>query len=302
MANGKIRFGKQSGGQLALVIPDGASNTNLVLPESGTVVSVGTTVTDNAIVRFDGTTGKVQNSEVIIDDNGNLGINTTPYSRLDLGGGSSGLNQISWHTNSTTSYGNIWTSRNGASTIIGCGLKGSSTVNDGFESSVGTAWAKSAISVEYGYIKFYTGKIDTIPYGTAYTPTERVIINDSGDLLLTSGTGTIGYGNGAGGTVTQLTSKSTTVTLNKPTGNIITHNASLAANTTVTFALVNSTISKNDSIYCSISRSGTNSSAYRVVASWDDNGYCNILLTNTTASSLSDIVTIKFVVTRGAIA
>lgn len=33
MANGKIRFGKQSGGQLALVVPDGTSNTSLVLPE-----------------------------------------------------------------------------------------------------------------------------------------------------------------------------------------------------------------------------------------------------------------------------
>ena len=39
MANGKIRFGKQSGGQLALVIPDGVANTNLVLPESGTVAT-----------------------------------------------------------------------------------------------------------------------------------------------------------------------------------------------------------------------------------------------------------------------
>ncbi len=35
MANGKIRFGKQSGGQLALVIPDGVSNTEVTFPESG---------------------------------------------------------------------------------------------------------------------------------------------------------------------------------------------------------------------------------------------------------------------------
>ena len=35
MANGKIRFGKQSGGELALVIPDGVSNTEVVVPESG---------------------------------------------------------------------------------------------------------------------------------------------------------------------------------------------------------------------------------------------------------------------------
>ena len=38
MANGKIRFGKQSGGQLALVIPDGVANTEVVVPESGKAV------------------------------------------------------------------------------------------------------------------------------------------------------------------------------------------------------------------------------------------------------------------------
>ena len=35
MANGKIRFGKQSGGQLALVFPDGVTNTEVIVPESG---------------------------------------------------------------------------------------------------------------------------------------------------------------------------------------------------------------------------------------------------------------------------
>ncbi len=39
MANGKIRFGKQSGGQLALVIPDGVSNTEVIVPESGELVN-----------------------------------------------------------------------------------------------------------------------------------------------------------------------------------------------------------------------------------------------------------------------
>ena len=35
MANGKIRFGKQAGGQLSLIIPNGATNTEVTLPESG---------------------------------------------------------------------------------------------------------------------------------------------------------------------------------------------------------------------------------------------------------------------------
>lgn len=35
MANGKIIFGKQSGGQLTLAIPDGVDNTEVIVPESG---------------------------------------------------------------------------------------------------------------------------------------------------------------------------------------------------------------------------------------------------------------------------
>lgn len=35
MANGKMIFGKQSGGKLALIIPDGVSNTEVIVPESG---------------------------------------------------------------------------------------------------------------------------------------------------------------------------------------------------------------------------------------------------------------------------
>ena len=34
MANGKIRLGKQSGGQLTLVIPDGVANSEVSVPES----------------------------------------------------------------------------------------------------------------------------------------------------------------------------------------------------------------------------------------------------------------------------
>ena len=39
MANGRIRFGKQSGGEVALVFPDGIDNTEVVFPESGDLVN-----------------------------------------------------------------------------------------------------------------------------------------------------------------------------------------------------------------------------------------------------------------------
>ena len=46
------------------------------------------TSTDNAVVRFDGTTGQVQNSGVVIDDSGNVGIGTSsPSGKLVVNGG-----------------------------------------------------------------------------------------------------------------------------------------------------------------------------------------------------------------------
>ena len=39
MANGKITLGKQSGGVLSLTFPDGVTNTEVVLPESGELVN-----------------------------------------------------------------------------------------------------------------------------------------------------------------------------------------------------------------------------------------------------------------------
>ncbi len=42
------------------------------------------TSTDNAIVRFDGTTGAVQNSSVVIDDSGNVGIGTSSITRAKV--------------------------------------------------------------------------------------------------------------------------------------------------------------------------------------------------------------------------
>ena len=72
MADGKFLVGKPSGGVTTVTVADCATNTNLVLPESGTVSGVTTSVTDNAIPRFDGNTGKLQNSGVIVDDNSNI--------------------------------------------------------------------------------------------------------------------------------------------------------------------------------------------------------------------------------------
>jgi hypothetical protein len=71
----------------------------------------------------------------------------------------------------------------------------------------------------------------------------------------------IGYASGAQGTVTQITSKSTGVTLNKSSGQITMNNASLAAGTTVLFTLTNSTLSAKDVLIVNVGSGGT-SGAY----------------------------------------
>ena len=50
----------------------------------------------------------------------------------------------------------------------------------------------------------------------------------------------------SGGAVTQLTSKSTGVTLNKPCGAITLHNASLTGDAEVTFTVTNSEVAATD--------------------------------------------------------
>jgi hypothetical protein len=62
----------------------------------------------------------------------------------------------------------------------------------------------------------------------------------------TSADGGMGYASGTGGTVTQLTSKSTAVALNKLCGQITMHNAALAAGARVSFVVTNSTVGASD--------------------------------------------------------
>ena len=72
-------------------------------------------------------------------------------------------------------------------------------------------------------------------------------ITSTGTLgIQSTGAGKVGYGTGTGGTVTQLTNKSTGVTLDKQSGEITTSNATLNGDASVTFALTNSTIANTD--------------------------------------------------------
>lgn len=74
----------------------------------------------------------------------------------------------------------------------------------------------------------------------------------AGAVTSTSATGGIGYGTGAGGTVTQITSRGTGVTLNKVCGQITTATNSLATGTFAVFTVTNSTVAATDVVDISI--------------------------------------------------
>jgi len=102
-----------------------------------------------------------------------------------------------------------------------------------------------------------------------------------------------GYTTAAQGSVTQLTSKSTAVTLNKSAGRITLNNAALAAGAAATFTLNNNFISTNDIVILNIS-GGATAAAYTVYVTSMAAGSADISLRNLSAGSLSEAVIVNF--------
>lgn len=114
--------------------------------------------------------------------------------------------------------------------------------------------------------------------------------------ITSSGTAGIGYATGAGGTVTQATSKSTGATLNKLSGEITLNAAALAAATIVSFTLTNSTIAATDVMILNHVTTGTRG-AYTLNAQCAA-GSAIIYVRNNTAGSLSEAIVIRYAVIK----
>ena len=107
--------------------------------------------------------------------------------------------------------------------------------------------------------------------------------------------GELGYTANAQGQVTQQTSKSTAVTLNKSAGQITMNGAQLNATTNVTFTLNNSTISAKDVVVLSVA-AGASAGSYNCWISSKATGSCTITVRNITAGNLSEAIVINFAV------
>ena len=103
----------------------------------------------------------------------------------------------------------------------------------------------------------------------------------------------------AQGTVTQATSKSTGVTLNKSAGQITMNAASLATGTTVLFTLTNSTLSAKDVLIVNVGSGGTSGAYWPYVANVAA-GSAVIGVYNNTAGALAEAIVINYAVIHGA--
>ena len=124
-------------------------------------------------------------------------------------------------------------------------------------------------------------------------------ITSTGDVLI-SAAGKLGYTTGSAGAVTQATSKSTGVTLDKTNGQITLNNAALAANTTVSFTLSSIYIGANDVLILNHINAGT-AGSYLLNAQASP-GSAVINVRNITAGSLSEAIVIAFAVIKAAVA
>lgn len=131
----------------------------------------------------------------------------------------------------------------------------------------------------------------------ASSPTERLRIDSAGAVTARSPTGGIGYGTGAGGAVTQTTSKSTSVTINTVCGIITTHNAALGAGASVLFTVLNSAMATGTVPVAAIGAGGSDGSYTVSVLDAGAAGF-NLRLTNNTGGSLGEAVDINFALIR----
>lgn len=118
--------------------------------------------------------------------------------------------------------------------------------------------------------------------------------NVSGNLRVTSGV--LGYGAGAGGTVTQTTSKSTAVTLNKACGQITMHPEEMGTGA-VGFTLSNTLLGDADGVIVSPTGPFTN---YGVEVAYYPTATSVVLRVRNFGVARSDALIINFMLIKGS--
>ncbi len=195
-----------------------------------------------------------------------------------------------------TAYGNvgfITVSGNSASSIDFVAAENQTTANAGMRMEFYTTAAGGTTRV---LSQTLTNSLATFPGNVTAA---NVTVSGSGGVALTDG-GTVGYGVGGGGTVAQAGNKTQTVVLNKPAGEITMQNTNLAAATTVSFTLTNSTIANHDLLLINIVSGAATPATYNLDAVCNT-GSAVISVRNLTAGTLGEALVLRYAVIKGSV-
>ena len=241
------------------------ANTKISALTSSTTPLAGTEVLpivqSSATVKVavsDLTAGRSVSMSAATISSGNLAFSTTGQRITGDFSNATNANRVSFQTSTANSNTIVNFIPNGTATRADLRLFSSSDPDNASAliagiSVVGEARFNSTLTGTGSYlpITFYTSN------------TKRFQVDTSGNSTVTSAAG-LGYGTGAGGTVTQGTSRITGVTLNKPTG-AITMFSALGSAVAATFTVTNSLVAATDTIILN-QQSGTNLYVFLVTA------------------------------------
>jgi hypothetical protein len=157
----------------------------------------------------------------------------------------------------------------------------------------------------------FVKRIQNVPMVTAgdfVTPTQ---LADSGGAALigADGGGTVQdaldrigsfVGYDSGGSVTQITSKSTGVTIDAPCGQIVMHSGSLASGIIAAFLVANSSCDSTDTVIVNLQSGNANVGTYRVWAESIGSGSFVICVENRTGGDLAEALVLNFSILKGA--
>lgn len=183
----------------------------------------------------------------------------------------------------------------GTNTVITTGDDLLQITGIGYDGSAYSQAAQIILSTE-GTISsgIIPGVINFKTADAAGAMTSRLRIDSSGNIL-SIGAGGLGYGTGAGGAVTQITSRSTGVTINKASADITLFTAA-GSTTATTFTVTNSLVAATDTIVA-VQKSGTN--LYNIIVTAVGAGSFNVTF-YTTGGTASDTPVFHFNVIKGA--
>lgn len=151
---------------------------------------------------------------------------------------------------------------------------------------------------EFGIHATKLGSGTHVPFNLSVAGEIRLFISTSGAAEFKN-SGGFGYGGGSGATVIQITNKTTSVTINKPSGLITTHNSSLGAGSIVWFAVYNSCFTTSDGVFLTLADPGIGIS-YDAWISHSTYNLFYVALKNISGGALSESVGIKFQIIKGS--